>query len=95
MTSPVTGTFTSTAADECAVFAFVLEGPAAAQVVVLGSIPSTFQLGTITPTRLGPPQTVTIPTIVMPIKLNRFRATPGAAPLTVTLREIPPARGSF
>jgi hypothetical protein len=86
----VTGAFTSTLADQCAVFAAVLEAPAAEQSVLLSTIPSTFTLGTITPTRSGPPQTVTIPTINMPIKMNRIRPTLGPSPLTVLLREIPP-----
>jgi hypothetical protein len=95
MTSPVTGTFTSASADECAVFSFVLEGPVSAQAVVLAEIPSRFQLGTITPARLGPPQTVTITPIVMPIQLTRIRPTRAPAPLTVVLREIPPVRGGI
>jgi hypothetical protein len=86
----VTGAFTSTLADQCAVFAAVLEAPAAEQSVLLSTIPSTFTLGTITPTRSGPPQTVTFPTINMPIKMNRIRPTLGPSPLTVLLREIPP-----
>lgn len=92
MSSPVTGTFTSALADECAVFAFVLEGPVSAQAVVLQELPSQSQLGTITPALLGPPVTVTITPILMPIKLNRIQPAPGAAPLTVVLKELPQTR---
>jgi hypothetical protein len=92
MTSPVTGTFTSALADECAVFAVVLEGPVSEQAAVLQEVPSTFTLGTITPSFNGPPQTITIPTINMPVRMNRIRPTLGPSPRTVTLREIP-ARG--
>jgi hypothetical protein len=38
----------------------------------------------------GPPQTVELTGISMPIKLGRFTVTVAAGPLTIQLRGIPP-----
>jgi hypothetical protein len=90
MTSPVTGTFTSAAADECAVFAFVLEGPISEQVVVLPGIASRLELGALQVGTAGPAQTVVLPSIVSTVRLGRFTVTNAPAPLTIQLRGIPP-----
>jgi hypothetical protein len=86
----VSGAFTSSRADQCAVFAAVLEAPAAESVVVLPSIEPVSALGALTVGFAGPEQTITLPSLSIPMKYGRFTVTTAPAPQTILLRGIAP-----